>query len=248
MSRASRALKTTGRIVKLVCALVIAFVFALLAWRILQDRTPQKMATLTVDQKIDRIYEENGENLTLLTQDQNTITRGTKNAGYFSVTEDVLIPEANQIQLLFRYNNSTVRALAKDYGLAEVPDRTSELYDVTVLLAIDLTPDDVSDNSGNAPESVRFVRVHAKSAPMTETTKLYNYRRFVFDVGESGEDLKNLIDSGLLLAVYADVYYNQDIRYDENPYGALCLYDFKTETEVVPLTKHDRKALDDFAN
>jgi len=243
MSRASRALKTTGRIIKLIAALVIAFVFGLLAWRLLQDRTPRHMATLSANTELCRVYTENGENLTLLTQDQNTITRGQKNAGYFSVTEDVLIPEANQIQLLFRYNNSTVRALATDYNLPDVPDRTSELYDVTVLLAIDLTPDDVSDNSGNTPESVRFVRVHATSAPVTETTKLYNYRRFVFDVGESGEDLKELMDSGLLLAVYTDVYYNQDIRYDDTPYGTLCLYDYKTETEVVPLSKHDRAAL-----
>ncbi len=243
MSRASRALKTTGRIIKLIAALVIAFVFGLLAWRIFQDRTPRNMATLSANEALCRVYTENGENLTLLTQDQNTITRGQKNAGYFSVTEDVLIPEANQIQLLFRYNNSTVRALKNDYGLAEVPDRTSELYDVTILLAIDKTPDDVSDNAGNAPESVRFVRVHAKEAPATDTTKLYNYRRFVFDVGESGEDLRQLIDSGLLLAVYADVYYNQDIRYEDTPYGTLCLYDYKTETETVPLTKHDRSAL-----
>ena len=243
MSRASRALKTTGRIIKLIVALVIGFVIGLLGWRLAQDRTPSNMATLSVNENVFRAYTENGENLTLLTQEQNTITRGTKNAGYFSVTEDVFIPEANQVQLLFRYNNSTVRALAQDYGLAEVPSRDSELYDVTLLLAIDLTPDDPSDNSGNAPESVRFVRVHASAPPTVETTKLYNYRRFVFDVGSSGEDIRQLMDSGLLLAVYADVYYNQDIRYDENPYGALCLYDYKTETETVKLTKADRKAL-----
>ena len=243
MSRASRAWKTMGRIIKLIAALAIAFVFGLLGWRLMADRTPRSMATLSVNEQTYRAYVENGESLTLLTQEQNTITRGTKNAGYFSVTEDVLIPEANQIQLLFRYNNSTIRALKTDYNLAELPARESELYDVTVLLAIDLTPDDPSDNAGNAPESVRFVRVHASAAPVTETTQLYNYRRFIFDVGSSGEDLRSLLDSGLLLAVYADVYYNQDIRYDENPYGALCLYDYKTETETVKLTSRDRKAL-----
>jgi hypothetical protein len=237
-------MKTTGRLIKLAFSLLILFVFAILGWRLIQDRTPKELATLTPDEAVVRAYNENGGELTLLTQDQNTITRGTKNAGYFSVTEDVLIPDANQIQLLFRYNNSTVRALAKDYDLDEVPDRTSELYDVTVLLAIDLTPDDVSDNSGNDPKSVRFVRVHAKSMPMVETSKLYNYRRLVFDVGASGEDLRALLDSGLLLAVYADVYYNQAVNYDETPYGTLCLYDFKTDTETVELTKHDRRALD----
>lgn len=248
MSRASRALKTTRRILKLIFALVIVFVFSLFAWRLMQDRTPKNLATISPTEAICRVYSEQGENMKILTQEQNTITRGQKNAGYFSVTEDILIPDANQIQLLFRYNNSTVRALASDYGLDEVPDRTSELYDVTILLAIDLTPDILTDNSGNDPKSVRFVRVHASEMPQNETTKLYNYRRFVFDVGESGEDLAALIESGLLLAVYADVYYNQDINYDNSPYGTLCLYDFKTDTETVSLTKDDIQALDAFCN
>lgn len=246
MSRASRALKTTGRIIKLIAALVISLVIGLLMWRLLQDRNPRSMTVLTANEQICRTYEEKGGKLTLLTQDQNTITRATNNAGYFSVTDDVLIPEANQIQLLFRYNNSTIRALAKDYGLETVPSRDTDLYDVTVLLAIDLTPDDPSDNAGNDPASVRFVRVHAAAAPTVETTQLYNYRRYVFDVGSSGEDLAALMDSGLLLAVYTDVYYNGDIDYEADPYGVLCLYDYKTENEVVKLTRRDRKALEAF--
>ena len=246
MSRATRILKRTGRVLKLIVALVIICVVTLLAWRLAQDRNPRSMATLSVNENTHRAYVENGGTLTLLAQDQNTITRGTNNSGYFSVTDDVLIPEANQIQVLFRYNNSTIRALAKDYSLTSVPSRDAELFDVTVLLAIDLTPDDPSDNAGNDPASVRFVRVHASAAPAVEQTTLYNFRRFIFDVGASGEDLATLMDSGLLLAVYADVYYNEDIDYNADPYGVLCLYDYKTETEVVKLTRHDRKALDAF--
>ena len=244
MSRASRALKRTWRIVKLIVGLLIATVIGLLLWRLWQDRDPRVMTVLTPNEAICAAYEKNGGELVVLEQEQNTITRSERNYGYFSVTQDVLIPGANQIQLLFRYNNSTIRALAKDYGLAEIPSRDAELYDVTVLLAIDLTPDDPSDNAGNDPESVRFVRVHAIAEPTTDQTTLYNYRRFVFDVGASGEDLSALLDSGLLLAVYADVYYQEDIDYDKNPYGVLCLYDYKNETEVVKLTSRDRKALE----
>ena len=248
MSRASRALKRTWRAVKLIIGLAIAIVIGFLLWRLFQDRDPRDMTVLTPNEAICAAYEENGGKLELLEQDQNTITRSERNYGYFSVTQDYLIPEANQIQLLFRYNNSTIRALAKDYGLSETPSRDAELYDVTVLLAIDLTPDDLSDNAGNDPQSVRFVRVHAQDAPTTDQTTLYNYRRFVFDVGSSGEDLAALIDSGLLLAVYADVYYTGDVDYDKDPYGVLCLYDYKTETEVVKLTRRDRKALESFGS
>ena len=248
MSRASRVLKRTGRIIKLLVALVVAFVIGLLIWRIGEDRNPKEMAALSVNDQVYSAYVAGGNKLTVLTQEQNTITRAPNNAGYFAVTDDILIPDANQIQVLFRYNNSTVRALATDYNLPEIPSRDAELYDVTVLLAIDLTPDDKTDNSGNDPASVRFVRVHASSEPTVARTSLYNYRRFVFDVGESGEDLRALMDSGLLLAVYADVYYNQDIDYDKTPYGALCLYDYKSKNEVVELTRDDRRALDAFGN
>ncbi len=248
MSRASRVLKRTGRIVKIVFALMIACVIGLLIWRLAEARTPRDMTVLSVNEDLYRAYEKNGGELTVLSQEQNTITRAPSNYGYFSVTEDVLIPDANQIQLVFRYNNSTIRSLATDYNLPDVPARDAELYDVTVLLAIDLTPDDPSDNSGNDPASVRFVRVHAIAEPTVKLTQLYNYRRFVFDVGESGEDLGSLMESGLLLAVYADVYYNQDIDYNKDPYGALCLYDFKTETETVGLTRQDRKALEAFGD
>ena len=246
MSRASRVLKTTGRIVKLIVALVIGLVIGLLAWRLTADKTPRSMTTLTVNDPLYTAYCNGGESLTLYTQEQNTITRAEHNAGYFSVLEDVLIPEANQIQLVFRYNDSTIRALAKDKNLAEVPPRDAELYDVTLLLGIDLTPDDLSDNSGNDPKSVRFVRVHAVSEPTVERTQLHNYRRFVFDLDQSGEDLASLMESGLLLSIFVDVYYNQEIDYQSDPYGVLCIYDYKTKTEEVKLTRHDRKAFADY--
>lgn len=249
MSRASRALKTTGRIIKLIVALVIGLVIGLLAWRLMEDRTPKNLATLTPNAEICRIYRENDGNLTLLTSEQGTITRGTNNAGYFSVLEDVMIPEANQIQLLFRYNNSTVRALAEDYDLDEIPSRDEELFDVTLVLAIDKTPENKDDNlyrEENKDEAARFVRVPAKAVVASESTQLYNYRRLVFDLDECGEDLQELLDSELLLTILVDVYYNEDIDYDTKPYGALCIYDFITQAEPVKLTKHDRKAIEAF--
>ena len=248
MSRASRAIKKTGRIIKWLAAALIAFVCGFLFWRIISSGDPASMKLLSVNEHTYEAYMENGEELTLFTQEQNSITRAENNYGYFSVTNHVLIPEANQIQLVFRYNNSTIRALVEDYALAQTPSRDEELYDVTLLLAIDLTPEDTSDNAGNDKSSVRFVRVHASSAPKAEQSTLYNYRRFVFDVGESGEDLAALMDSGLLLAVYTDIYYVGDCDYEKTPYGTLCLYDYQSKNVTVKLTSEDRRALKEFGN
>lgn len=246
MSRASRAIKKTGRILKWLIAALIAFICGFLFWRIISAGDPASMKAMTVNESLHQAYVAHGEELTLFTQEQNSITRGENNAGYFSVTNHVFIPEANQVQLVFRYNNSTIRALVEDYALSETPSRDDELYDVTVVLAIDLTPEDTSDNAGNDESSVRFVRIHAADAPTVEKSTLYNYRRFVFDVGSSGEDLAALLDGGLLLAVYADMYYVGDCDYEKPPYGTLCLYDYLSKNVDVSLTREDRRALESF--
>ena len=75
--------------------------------------------------------------------------------------------------------------------------------------------------------------------------KLFNrhYRRLVFDLDEGEVSLEELMESGLLLAVYADFYYKEDIQYDEKPYGALCLYDYLSETLLEHPERGDRQAL-----
>ncbi len=246
MSRASRAIKKTGRILKWTFAALIAFICGFLLWRILSAGDPTSMKVLAVNDSIHAAYEEGGEDLTMFTQEQNSITRAENNYGYFSITNHVFVPKANQVQLVFRYNNSTIRALKEDYALEQTPSRDDTLYDVTLLLAIDLTPEDSSDNAGNDPNSVRFVRVHATCEPTADKATLYNYRRFVFDLGESGEDLATLLDSGLLLAVYADIYYVGDCHYENPPYGTLCLYDYLSENVPVKLTGEDKRALEGF--
>ena len=242
MSRATRAFKLTGWIIKMLIALIVGLVCAIVLWRVFSSSDPKTMKTLSVNEKTYSAYEASGDELYIFEQEQNSITRGDKNYGYFSVTQDIFIPDANQAQLVFRYNNSTIRALASDYSLPEVPAREAELYDVTLLLAIDITPEDTTDNDQNSPESIRFVRVHASSYSR-DTKLMYNYFRYIFDIGESGEDIKTLLDEGLLLAVYADVYYNEDIDYEKTPYGTLCLYDYRSERLPVKLSGRDKRAL-----
>ena len=133
--------------------------------------------------------------------------------------------------------------MAEDYGLDQVPDRTEDLYDLTLVLATDLTPDVAEDNAGNDSESVAFTRLHPVSV-MSDEKNLYNYRRFVFDLDEIGMDLSELTgEGGLLLAMYADVYYVEDIRYEEYAYGTLCVYDYLQEKQTVELKGADLRAL-----
>ena len=77
---------------------------------------------------------------------------------------------------------------------------------------------------------------------------LYNYRKFVFDLDECSEDLSELLDSGTLLAVYADIYYVEDMDLEEEAYGTLCLYDYKTKIEDVELSTRERESIEAWKN
>lgn len=168
----------------------------------------------------------------------DTTTVRDKNYSYFTAKDARFIVEANQVQLLFRYNNATIRHLVEDYGLAETPDRESELYDVTLYVAYDLTPDDLTDNAGNDPNSVKFVRYHATSSEPAQTL-IYNYRRMTFD------GIDTTVTDNPVLAIYVDVYYLGDLDYEAEPYGTICIYDYLAENTYGTLDKKEIEALEE---
>ncbi|MBO7273261.1 MAG: hypothetical protein J6V22_00245, partial [Clostridia bacterium] len=65
-------------------------------------------------------------------------------------------------------------------------------------------------------------------------TSLYTYYRFVFDGVEVTPET---------LFVFADVYYEGDLNYDERPYGTLCLYDDESAWVSYKLSGKERRML-----
>lgn len=244
-ARLSLTYKFLKHVVIAVVSVAVMSVLVFFAWRFLSSGDPASMKYLTPNEKLCQAYSQQGEELYIFKQNQRSITSSEKNYGYFAITEYSIIPEANQIQTLVRYNNSTLKYTAEDHGLEQIPDRTAEVYDVTLLLAIDLTPENKDDNLGNDEESVKFVRCHGKVTG-TDQKNVYNYRRMVFDLDSAEVDIKELLDSGLLLAIYADFYYVGALDYEQTPYGVLCLYDFMSKDIKVKLEKGDVKALESY--
>ena len=204
---------------------------------------PSNVRSLAPNPALKEAYETalaEGKELTVFYQESqyDTTTVRDKNYSYFSAKEARFIVEANQVQILFRYNNATIRHLVEDYGLAELPDRADELYDVTLYVAYDLTPDDITDNAINDPASVKFVRYHATSSTPA-TSLLYNYRRMTFD----GLDMT--VSENPVLAVYVDVYYLGDVNYEEDPYGTICIYDYLAENTYGTLDKKEIASLEE---
>ena len=243
MSIASRSFKIIWRVIKLLGTLLVAFVCIFLLWRMFSRGASDDMELISVDSQLYEAYEENGKNVEFFRQDKLSITSD----GFFADPDCIFIPETNQIQIIIRYNNSTLRALAENekYALDSVPDRNSNVFDVTLLVQTDLTPDDDTDNTGKNPETVKYTRCHG-TLVKSEQKNLYNFRRYVFDLDDCGIDMKEMMKSGDLLAIYCDFYYVNDINYEERPYSTLFIYDYKRDNKWDEISKEEAKLFEEF--
>lgn len=229
-----------------VCILVFGTT-ALLLWRVFTSGDPAELRILQPNQALADAYaaaSADGRDLDVYyCDDMLTYTAEDGHRGYFFAQRVRFIDDANQVQFLLRYNNSTIRYLKEDYKLEEMPDRDDDLYDVTLYIAYDLTPEDSSDNGDvENPAAVKFVRIHPTSV-RAKKKGLYNYRYFVFD----GVDMT--VKDTPVLAVFADIYYSGDVHYLENeggtqPYSALSLYNYSFEKTPYELTKKEKQALE----
>ncbi len=229
--------RIAGFIFKGICSLVIAAIVILLLWRIFDSNNdPEIMDTIIANELLADAYDEKGDDLDIFTQSQTVYTRGEENYGYFAITQSVIIRDIDQIQFVFRYNNSTLKHTKEDYLLESIPSRDEDVYDVTITVMYDLTPENSEDNDGKTPEAVRYERFFSSDMISTKKT-LYNYRKFVFDGIKITDDV---------IAVYADFYYIGDIDYDKKPYGTLLIYHNEEEAIEYKLTKKDIEALKSF--
>lgn len=245
MSRVWVIFKRAGRLLKFLLFCLVLTVCILLLWRVFSTGMPKEIKHLSPNEKLNAAYAEQGEELYVFEQGYDDITRAERNAGYFGVSEAQFIPSANQAQIVFRYNNSTIKAVAEDYSLSAIPSREEELFDVSLVVYIDLTPDDQEDNYDIGSESIKAVRVHHTSKERA-SSQLYNFYRYVFDFENAEEplDIAELLENGSIIAIHTQIYYKGDLDYSETAYGALCIYDYRRDDEKVKLTKDEKKALD----
>lgn len=221
----SRGIRIVGYVLKAICMVLIFGTIGILLWRVFSSGDPASMKRVMVNDELKAAYEEYGEDMTMYRLNmEETTSVVNKNYGYFSVTRALFIEEAQQVQVNFRYNNSTIRHLKEDYKLSEMPSRDDDLYDVTLVVAYDLTPEDTSDNLKSEEGSVELVRYYPTKCE-SDKKNVYNYRKFIFD----GIDMN--VSPNSVLAVYVDIYYKGDVDYTKDSYGTLCVYDYITEAK-----------------
>ena len=219
----SRAPRIIGRVFKLLLVLLILTVVSILGWRIFSSEDYTLAYGIQPNEKLNAAYATHGEDLVLHYQNQNpSITRGERNYGYFSVIDSVFIPDAKQVQFVVRYNNSTLTHLKEDYALTEELDRTADYYDVTVVIVNTVTGEKT--------------RLFPTGEPIRENTTLYTYRRYTFDGVDFSESDCD---------VFVDIYYKGDINYEQDAYGRLVIYDHTYPWLDYPISKEEKKRLDE---
>ena len=231
--RKSFALWLTGHILHWLFAVLIFGVCGLVCWRVfISSAPPSEMKRLSPNAALAAAFAEQGEELPLYTQEQASVTRGEHNYGYFGITRCTFIPDARQVQVVLRYNNSTLKALQSDFSLAERPPKGEEILDVTLLRVTDTTPDVKEDNTDGSP-NLRKDRLHPH-APIITTTALYTYCLYVFDGVEIADDT---------VAAFLDIYYEGAVDYNATPCGTLRLYHAESQNLPVELSSREIKAL-----
>ncbi len=250
MSRAWIIIKRAFKLLKfaLVCLILALCIFMI--WRVNSTGAPKTVKYLMPNEELCALYEEKGEDMYMFRQNYDNITRTEERYGYFALPDVVFIPEINQAQILFRYNNSTVHSVASDYELESVPDRHKDMFDLTLVLYIDLTPDNTEDNyskvneDGTPNENIRTLRFKPTDAVCDRTT-LYNFYRYTYDLtAEDGTSLSSLLESGTLISIHTEFYYNGDINYEENAFAALSIYDARRNDIQIKLDSKNKKALE----
>ena len=250
MSKTAVILKIVWKFIKLIFTLCIFSVIAILIWRVASSGEPKSFGSVHPTASLVELYERDGKELYMFDQKQRSMTSGEDNYGYFAVTSYRIIPEIDQIEITVRYNTATIRNVAADYELDHVPPRDTDMFDVSLVFAKDLTPDNDEDNLGNDTGSVEFIRCFGEIV-MEEEKNLYNFKKLVFDTSSSGIDLSKMTEDDTLLAIYTDFYLDYasfEPNYDEEPIGAVCLYDYKSEDIKIKLSAKDIEAIESFAN
>ena len=223
--RSSYTLWILGHVLRGLFGLLIFTVCAFLIWRMtLSSRPPRELRTLAPNDVLCAAYEANGQQLTVLEQpDQAEYTEAEDNYAYYRVDRCVFIKEADQVQLVFFYNNSTLERVSEELEISPVLPREQEVFEVSLLQCIDVTP---ADHTGDTPV-IEELRI-APTACEVGSNSLYTFCRYTFDGVELDEQT---------VVVYLDIFYG------EQELGTMRLYHAESRSVERDLTNKEHKSI-----
>ena len=191
---------------------LIAFICLFLGWRMVFSKRPAKeLRTLSDNAILSAAYEENGTITVMEQPEQVRYTEGEDNYADYHVGWCVFLEEADQVQLLFLYNNSTLRDVSEKLNISPALSRGEDVVGVELLVLVDVSPE------GHEGEPVIEERVVRATSCEMGANRLYTFSRYTFDGVDISDDVK---------VVYLDIYYEDGERTE---LGTMRLYHAESE-------------------
>ncbi len=240
MSKINTAYKFIKLAIKLLFVALVLFVYGFLMFRMCSlDSLPNELDDLVITEGMKNAYAQGGGD-NFIYQRKNLFNTDDKTYGLFAVPSYVIVKGADEIQVVFRYNVSTLEKVAEELELPSVPDRNTEgLFDLTLTLKHSVD-DIVEVEEGqetvdyDQPENHYMTLIKPDRVEHFKEGK-HNYVRCIFkSVG---------FDENDTLGIFLNVYYRDNVNYEELPLGTVRLYHYTTTNKIYPLTKNDREAL-----
>lgn len=251
MSKAGTAWRYTKIAVKALFVLLIIFVYGLLFFRMCSvDEIPDEFRNIYVNDELRAIYGDgNSKDIEgkFICQTLTKYNTDKDSYGYFSAASVMIVPDAGQVQVIMKYNVSTLEHVKDDYDLSVSIDRNrTDTFEFSLVVKnanSAIVSDDASETVDyNDTDNYTLSRIYPVKTEFL-TAGRYNYIRCIYD----GADL----DMDRLLGVFCDVNYKDDIKYEQtdddgntlNSYASICIYNYTAKVKDYKFTKTDIEAL-----
>ena len=212
--KSSYTLWMLGHALRFLFVLLLLGVIGLLLWRVsFSQNPPDGFDQISSNETLRAALTEHGKITVLTQEDQVKYTEGEDNYAYFNLEYCYFFKEADQVQLLLFYNNSTLEHLAEDRGLAEIPARGTEVFELVLSQYVDVTPADYV--KANENDILTETKSFAPTKCEITTNSLYTFIRYTFDGVDLDEDT---------VVIYLDMCY------EGKSYGTLRLFHRESET------------------
>ncbi len=215
MSKTKKIAKITFKTVILAISF---FIYAFFIFRLCSTQdAPKSVSSVVWNETARAAYAADPDGFQILSQEPSTFITDD---GRFWISNVVYLPQAKQLQLTIKYNDSTLKYLKE--ALAK---QASGEDDAEPLTADDITlPDEpfdytVLDNSGTR---------YTEHTSIADREQNYNYRRLVFENIEIPE----------YAAYYIDMYYVGAVDYTAIPYGSLLAWNTALDIEELDVEKY----------
>lgn len=208
-----------GHVLRSLFVLLVMGICTFLLWRMLfSGRAPRELRHISSNEVLREAYAQNGT-LTVLEQPTQTgHTEAADNYAHFRIDWCLFLEEADQVQLLFFYNNSTLEHVSEKLGIEPSLPRAEEVFGVELVLCTEV--------EGEVVE-----RVIAPTACEQGENSMYSFFKYTFDGVDIAEDTA---------VIYFDIFYEAEER---EALGTMRLYHRESHSERRELTAKEERII-----